>query len=173
MAKYSTGGSGGGDGGGACELCGATTEDLRTATVAGATLQVCSDCATHGEGGSPSGGSGGGGGSSTSRRDSPGKRAAQNTARALDAATGDSEHWEEEGTNYESDQLPYLVRDYGERVVRARQDAGLQREELAEELGISENDLLAVEQGRATRAGVGGSVVAALEERLDVQLAEE
>ncbi|MFW5937414.1 MAG: helix-turn-helix domain-containing protein [Halanaeroarchaeum sp.] len=172
MAKYSTGGSGGGDGGGACELCGATTDDLRTATVAGATLQVCPDCATHGEGGSPSGGSGGGGGSRSSR-DSPGKRAAQNTARTLDAVTGDSEHWEEEGTNYDRDQLPYLVRDYGERVVRARQDAGLQREELAEELGISENDLLAVEQGRATQAGVGGSVVAALEDRLDVQLADE
>ncbi|MFW5919782.1 MAG: transcriptional regulator, partial [Halanaeroarchaeum sp.] len=61
MAKYSTGGSRGGDGGGNCELCGAATEDLRTATVAGATLQVCPDCATHGDGGGPSGGSSGGG----------------------------------------------------------------------------------------------------------------
>ncbi|MGM0398573.1 MAG: helix-turn-helix domain-containing protein [Halobacteriota archaeon] len=174
MAKYSTGGSRGGDGGGTCELCGTATEDLRTATVAGAELQVCPDCATHGDGGGPSGGSNrGGGGGGGQQRDSPGKRAAQKTARAMDAAKGDSTHWEEEGTNYERDQLPYLVRDYGERVVRARQDAGLQREELAEELDITENDLLAVEQGRATRAGVGGSVIAALEDFLDVELAEE
>ena len=172
MAKYSTGGSAGGDGGGACELCGETTEDLRTATVAGATLQVCPDCASHGDGGGPSSGTGGGSGANTGR-DSPGRRAAKNTARALDAASGDSRHWEEEGTNYDRDQLPYLVRDYGERVVRARQDAGLQREELADELGIDENDLLAVEQGRATQAGVGGSVIAALEDRLEVELADE
>lgn len=170
MAKYSTGGSAGGGGGGTCELCGTATDDLQTATVAGATLQVCSECASHGEdegrgsGGDDSGGAG---------RDRSKKRTAQNAARALDAATGDSTHWEEEGTNYEGDQLPYLVSDYGERVVRARQDAGLQREELAADLDISENDLLAVEQGRATRASVGGSVIAALEERLGVELAEE
>ncbi|MFB6094053.1 MAG: transcriptional regulator [Halanaeroarchaeum sp.] len=170
MAKYSTGGSGGSDGGGACELCGERTEDLRTATVAGATLQVCPDCASHDEGGTQSEGSGRDGGEG---RDPSGKRAAQHAARALDATRGDSQHWEEEGTNYESDRLPYLVRDYGERVVRARQEAGLQREELAEEIGIDENDLLAVEQGRATQAGVGGSVIAALEERLDVELADE
>lgn len=172
MAKYSTGGSAGSGSGGSCELCGTATDDLRTATVAGATLQVCADCASHGEGGGGGGASGGETGTSGGR-DRSSKRTAQNAARALDAATGDSSHWEEEGTNYEGDQLPYLVPDYGERVVRARQDAGLQREELAADLDISENDLLAVEQGRATRAGVGGSVVAALEERLDVELAEE
>jgi ribosome-binding protein aMBF1 (putative translation factor) len=57
--------------------------------------------------------------------------------------------------------------------VRARQDAGLQREELAEELEVDEADLLAVEQGRATQASVGGSVVAALEDFLDVQLSDD
>lgn len=175
MAKYSTGGSRGGDGGGTCELCGAATENLRTATVAGATLQVCGDCASHSDDGGSSrrrGSGGEGGGRSGAGGASPGKRAAQHTARAIDAVAGDSSHWEEHGTNYDRDQLPYLVHDYGDRVVAARQDAGLQREELAEELGISENDLLAVEQGRATRAGVGGSVITALEERLDVELAE-
>ncbi|AKH97907.1 helix-turn-helix domain-containing protein [Halanaeroarchaeum sulfurireducens] len=172
MAKYSTGGSPGGDGGGTCELCGTSTDDLRTVTVAGAKLQVCPDCASHGDGGGPKRDAGGDDGTNE-RRESPGKRAARNTARTLDAASGDSEHWEEEGTNYDRDQLPYLVRDYGERVVRARQDAGLKREELATELEIPETDLLAVEQGRATQAGVGGSVIAALEERLDVELADE
>ncbi|MFB6133106.1 MAG: multiprotein-bridging factor 1 family protein [Halanaeroarchaeum sp.] len=171
MAKYSTGGSVGSGSGGSCELCGTETNDLRPATVAGATLQVCGECASHGE--DEGQGGSGGGETKSGGRDRSSKQTAQNAARALDAATGDSTHWEEEGTNYEGDQLPYLVTDYGERVVRARQDAGLQREELAADLEISENDLLAVEQGRATRAGVGGSVIAALEDRLDVELADE
>ncbi|MFB6071642.1 MAG: multiprotein-bridging factor 1 family protein [Halobacterium sp.] len=166
MPKYSTGGAGSGGGGQTCELCGSSSDSLRSANVAGAELTVCPDCASHDE--SPDADADDGG--DADRK----KRAARNTARQFDAATGgDSSHWEEEGTNYERDRLPYLVSDYGERVVRARQDAGLQREELAEELGVDESDLLAVEQGRATQANVGGSVVAALEDFLDVELSDE
>ncbi|MGB9965204.1 multiprotein-bridging factor 1 family protein [Halobacterium sp. CBA1126] len=164
MPKYSTGGGSGGGGGQTCELCGSSADSLRTADVAGAELTVCPDCASsHDE--SPD--------RSPDEDQQRKKQAAQNTARALDQATGDSSHWEENGTDYDRDQLPYLVSDYGERVVRARQEAGLQREELAEELDIEESDLLAVEQGRATQANVGGSVVAALEDRLDVELSDE
>ncbi|MFB6109611.1 MAG: multiprotein-bridging factor 1 family protein [Halodesulfurarchaeum sp.] len=169
MPKYSTGGTGDGGDGGTCELCGTATKDLLTVTVEGATLSVCSDCASLGE-------TKGGPVADTqedSRETDRSKRAAQNTARALDAASGDSTHWEEEGTNYEGDRLPYLRSDYGERVLRARQEAGYQREELAAEMDIDENDLLAVEQGRATSASVGGSVIRALEAQLDVELVEE
>jgi ribosome-binding protein aMBF1 (putative translation factor) len=168
MPKYSTGGAGGGGGGQTCELCGSASDSLRDANVAGAELTVCPDCASHDE--SPQADDSDGDDADVDRT----KRAAQNQAKQFDAATrGDSSHWEEEGTNYEADRLPYLVSDYGERVVRARQDAGLQREELAEELDIDESDLLAVEQGRATQANVGGSVVAALEEFLGVELSDE
>ncbi|GAA0288496.1 helix-turn-helix domain-containing protein [Halobacterium noricense] len=164
MPKYSTGDASGGGGGQTCELCGSSADSLRTADVAGAELTVCPDCASsHDE--SPD--------RSPDEDQERKQQAAQNTARALDQATGDSSHWEENGTDYERDQLPYLVSDYGERVVRARQEAGLQREELAEELDIDESDLLAVEQARATQASVGGSVVAALEARLDVELSDE
>ncbi|PSP42373.1 transcriptional regulator, partial [Halobacteriales archaeon QH_2_66_30] len=93
-------------------------------------------------------------------------------ARMHDAAKADSSHWEE-GADYDDDQLPYLKRDYDERLTEARQDAGYQLEELAGELGVDESDLLALEQGRATQAGVGGSVVRAAEEFLDVDLVEE
>ncbi|MFB6130878.1 MAG: multiprotein-bridging factor 1 family protein [Salinigranum sp.] len=170
MAKYSTNRGGGDDRGDSCELCGKETTNLRRANVAGADLLVCADCAPHGE---------------TSRRDRSGhddggdtgpsrkKRAAQRAARMYDRTKGDSTHWEKEGTNYEKDRLPYLVSAYGERVERARQEHGLQLEELATELGIDESSLLAIEQGRATRAGVGGSVIRALEERLDVELIDE
>jgi ribosome-binding protein aMBF1 (putative translation factor) len=88
-----------------------------------------------------------------------------------DATKGDAGHWES-GADYDDDPLPYLVSDYGDRLTEARQDAGLQLDELADELGVDESDLLAVEQGRATQAGIGGSVIEALEDRLGVELAD-
>ena len=187
MAKYSTGGGGGGDDGDACELCGRETTDLRRATVAGAKLLVCSDCRPHDDAGNAPGGRGGSGGSQGgSSGGSPGgassestgtesrkKEIARKQAKMYDSVTGDSKHWEEGGTNYESDRLPYLVSGYGEDVAAARQDVGLTVEELAAELDVDEEDLFAVEDGRAATAGVGGSVVRALEERLGVDIVDE
>jgi ribosome-binding protein aMBF1 (putative translation factor) len=183
MPKYSTGSGGGDDDGDACELCGRETSSLERANVAGANLLVCSDCAPHGEssggrgsgsgGGSGSGSSGGSGPRTDADEPNRRKRAAQNTARIYDASRGNTKRWEEEGTDYESDRLPYLVSGYGERVEAARQDAGLTVAELAAELDAGEDDILAVEQGRATRAGVGGSLVRAVEERLGVDLIDE
>ncbi|MFB6183596.1 MAG: multiprotein-bridging factor 1 family protein [Haloarculaceae archaeon] len=164
MAKYSTGGGGGGSGE-SCELCGADDEELQLANVAGAELMVCPDCAQHGDRESTTD-------PEDERRERERKRrTAQNAAKMHDAQKGDASHWED-GANYDDDQLPYLVRDYGERVTEARQAAGLQIGELADELGVDENDVLAVEQGRATQANVGGSVVTALESYLDVTLTE-
>jgi ribosome-binding protein aMBF1 (putative translation factor) len=172
MAKYSTGRGGGGGDGDSCELCGRSSTKLRRANVSGADLLVCSDCAPHddsrreGTGGSSGGGDSGG---EPNRK----KRAAQRQAKMYDQAKGDSKHWEQKGTNYEKDRLPYLVSDYGDVVASARQDAGLTVEELAAELDADESDVEAVEQGRATRAGVGGSLVRAIEERLGVTLVDE
>ncbi|MEF8780748.1 MAG: multiprotein-bridging factor 1 family protein [Haloferacaceae archaeon] len=173
MAKYSTGGGGGGGDGDACELCGRETGDLRPANVAGAELLVCRDCEPHGSNRNQAEKQRERGGSRDDEEPSRKKRAAQRAAKMYDAGKGDSKHWEEHGTDYESDRLPYLVSDYGERAERARQDAGLRIEELAGELDVEEDDLLAIEQGRAARANVGGSVVRALEERLDVELVDE
>ncbi|WP_247001905.1 helix-turn-helix domain-containing protein [Halosolutus gelatinilyticus] len=182
MAKYSTGSSAGG-GGTNCELCGAESNSLRRAEVAGAELEVCPDCAPHDDsrkrrqqrrGSQGSQGSQGSSTGSDGSRDeqSRKKKAARNVAKANPVWDGDSEHWEKEGTNYDDDPLPYLVSDYGQALVEARQEAALQREELAEELGAREKDILAVEQGRATQAGIGGGLIDALEDRLDVRLAE-
>jgi ribosome-binding protein aMBF1 (putative translation factor) len=173
MAKYSTGGVGG-DSGGSCELCGAEGRDLRVATVAGARLQVCAECARHAEDADRSGGGGGGSRDDGSLDERERKRrAARNAARLDDARKGNPKHWEEGGTDYDDDPLPYLVKGYGARLEEARQEAGLQADELAAEMGVDEADILAVEQGRANRAGIGGSLITALEERLNVQLAEE
>ncbi|PSQ36541.1 transcriptional regulator [Halobacteriales archaeon QS_9_70_65] len=165
MAKYSTGGVGG-DASDICELCGADGRSLKTATVAGAELEVCGECAVHGEndGGAGAGGDG-------DREQERRRNAARNAARMDDARSVDTDF--EEGTDYEDDPLPYLAAGYGETVAAARQEVGLQLDELAAELSVAEDDLVAVEQGRAARANVGGSVIEALEERLDVDLAEE
>ena len=172
MTKYSTGGGGGGGGGGACELCGSESGDLREANVAGAELLVCSNCAPHGDNRHADRKRGGADRSRDADERDRRKRAAQRTAKMRDAGKNDGRRWEE-GTDYEEDRLPYLVSGYAERAESARQAAGLRVEELAAELDAEEDDLLAIEQGRATRAGVGGSVVRAIEERFDVTLAEE
>lgn len=165
MAKYSTGG--GLDAGDSCELCGASDVETQSVNVAGANLEVCSDCAEHDDSDKSDT-------SDVSDRDEGerNRRAAQNTARVYDATKGDSTHWES-GADYDDDQLPYLVSEYDTLVTEARQDAGLQLEELAEELEVDESDLLAMEQGRAMQADVGGSVVAALEEFLGIELVAE
>jgi ribosome-binding protein aMBF1 (putative translation factor) len=172
MPKYSTGGGGGGGDGDSCELCGRSTGDLSRANVAGAQLLVCSSCAPHDD--SPASGSRSGASGQESGDDGPSreKRAAQRQARLYDQTKGDASHWES-GTDYEDDGLPYLVSDYGNAAEAARQDAGLTVEELASELDIEAADIDAIEQGRATRAGVGGSVVRALEERLGIELVDE
>jgi ribosome-binding protein aMBF1 (putative translation factor) len=174
MAKYSTGSGGSGDAG-SCELCGAEGGSLRETEVAGATLAICGDCRDRH--GSASGGEGRGRGQGQGRgsRDPDEQdrktRAVRNTARVADARQGNPERWQE-GTDYERDPLPYLVSGYGDRLAEARREAGLAADELAGELGVDEADLLAVEQGRANSAGVGGSLIDAIEERLNVQLAE-
>lgn len=174
MPKYSTGGGGGGGDGDSCELCGRSTGNLTRANVAGADLLVCSECAPHDDARKTPRGGSSGGGSGSEADDGPSreKRAAQRQARLYDRTRGDASHWES-GTDYEDDRLPYLVADYGEVAEAARQDAGLTVEGLAAELDVEESDVEAVEQGRATRAGVGGSLVRALEERLGVELVDE
>ncbi len=171
MAKYSTGSGGGGDDGDACELCGTESASLRKANVAGAELLVCSDCEPMSanrnkdekkreqEGGTRDG-------ERTNRK----KRAAQNTAKLMDSNQPDTE-WVE-GAEYDEDSLPYLVSDYGDLATEARQDAGLTPEEVADELEIDEEELLAVEEGRAVRADVSGNVIAKLEDRFGIELAE-
>ncbi len=163
MAKYSTG-DGGSGGAGSCELCGAEDTSLEETEVAGAVLEICGDCrARHGSGGSS--------GTRDPDEEDRETRAVRNTARVADARSGNPERWQE-GTDYERDPLPYLVSGYGERLASARQEAGLDTAELAGELGVDEADVLAIEQGRANSAGIGGSLIEDIEERLSVQLAE-
>jgi ribosome-binding protein aMBF1 (putative translation factor) len=169
MAKYETGGITG-DSEGACELCGTEDGPLQDATVAGARLEVCGSCAKHGE---PSKSTRSGGTGQADQRGDRKQRTARNIARFNDARSGDSSHWEEHGTDYSDDPLPYLVSGYGARLKSAREAAELEPAELAEMAEISEEDVTAVEGGRANRADIGGSVIGALEAQLDLKLAED
>lgn len=170
MTKYSTGSGGGDDDGDACELCGTASSSLRKANVAGAELLVCSDCEPMGSNRNKDrkkqDQQGGSRGETQNRK----KRAAQNTAKLIESNEPDT-NWVE-GAEYDEDSLPYLVSGYGDRVTDARQDAGLTVEEVAEELEVDEDDLLAVEDGRAIRADVGGAIIAKLEDRFGIELAE-
>ena len=172
MAKYSTGRSSGNDEGETCELCGASSETLQSASIAGARLSVCQDCAPHDDAG-PAGQSKDAQASQDDREGERRRRAAQHAASIADARSGDSDYWVEQGTNYESDPLPYLVSEYGERLQTSRREEGLTIEELAEEAGVSVQEVEAIEQHRAARAGVGGSAVEAIEATLDISLVEE
>ena len=169
MPKYSTGGGSGDSGGGACELCGAVSDTLTDATIAGASLSVCRDCAPHDDRGPAASRDRS---DQDSERANAGRRAAQHAAKMADASKNDPDYWLEHGTDYEGDQLPYLRSGYGDMVESARQDAGFTIEELAEKIEVAVESLEAVEQNRATRAGVGGSVIRALEDALSIELTE-
>ena len=170
MAKYSTGGTGADIDGGSCELCGSESNTLQSASIAGAELAVCKSCAPHDDRGPAAQKQRTG--QEESDRPSDNRRRAQQAAKIADARKGDPSHWIEQGTNYEDDRLPYLISGYGDILQTARQEAGLTIEELAESLDIPVDSVEAVEQNRAARAGVGGSIVRAIEDELRIELIE-
>lgn len=175
MTKYSTGGVSSNDEG-SCELCGAEGRSLQTERVAGAQLAICSECRTrHAEGGKKARERDEYGQETGTRdpdEDDRQQRAVRNTARMNDAQKRNSKHWED-GADYERDPLPYLVRGYGDRLANARAAIDLGTAELAGELDVDEADIIAIERGRATSADVGGSLITAIEERLDITLSDD
>jgi ribosome-binding protein aMBF1 (putative translation factor) len=101
------------------------------------------------------------------------KRIARQQAKMIDRSKADADRWVREGTNYEADALPYLVDGYAEVVQAARADAELSVVELAELAAVDASSLRSVEAGRAASDEVGGSVIRALEDALDVRLVDE
>jgi ribosome-binding protein aMBF1 (putative translation factor) len=91
----------------------------------------------------------------------------------IDQSKPDADRWVREGTNYESDALPYLVDGYGGRLQDARTDAELSIAELAAMAEIDEDTVRSVEAGRAISDTVGGSAIHALEAALEVTLVDE
>lgn len=169
MPKYSTGGTSSSSDGDACELCGTESSSLTEATIAGAQLSVCPDCSPHDDSKNTESQTGDADTTETDRRRDAIQKATDETASLWD---GDSSHWEQHGTDYDSDQLPYLKQGYGETVKNARQEAGLEVDELARDLGVDELSILAVERGQAAQNNVGGSLIEELEDALHIELTE-
>lgn len=171
MAKYSTGSSSGGGGDSTnCEMCGKETDDLTTADVAGATLDVCDECNPNvdaSESSSPE--------PQQSEQSTPSNptdqnnRSSENVGYTLSSTDGS---WAEDAS-YEPDQTPYLVDGYDEKVIEARQEAGMTVQDLAEKAEVSEAALDAVEAGSAMTNGVGRRAIVALEKTLGIRIAEE
>lgn len=170
MTKYSTGSSGQSDEGESCELCGKDSDELVTVSIAGAELAVCPSCRQHDE-------------NITSSGFDTGDREQRQEPTEFDSQTqgsgtsplwdSDTSRWEREGANYDTDQLPYLVDGYGTIVQEERVSLGYTLDELADEVGVSQKDLFAIEQGNAATMGVGGQVIRELEAYLDIRLVAE
>lgn len=151
--------------GGTCELCGDEVNTLYNANIEGATLEVCIECSPRDD--------------NTKEEESRDNESANKTKDMINRTTPNADNvlpdssWAEEGVGYDSEPLPYLVKNYGEVVRDAREDRGLTQEELAEEVGVGLNIIRVIEQGQAASRDVGGTVIEALEEELDVQIEEE
>lgn len=149
---------------GDCELCGASDKSLAETKVAGALLSVCSECRPHDDSNEQT--------TSENTDVDRKQRAAQNTTKQTQYLEGDTSRWESEGANYEGDPLPYLVKNYGDRLRQARKDVGISREEIAQALGVTEDDIEQTENNQVSQTELGGSDIKALESELDVELTE-
>lgn len=166
MPKYSVDGSSASKDGNACELCGTESSSVSKANVAGAKILVCGECSPHDD--------------SQTAQDDTGESGHDDrnvTAEATDASAslwdGDTSRWENEGTGYIDDPLPYLIDGYGDVVREAREERGVSVDELAERLQIPAMDLLSVERGQAAQSGVSGSVISDIETALEISVVDE
>lgn len=150
--------------GGTCELCGEEADYLHSASIEGASLEVCGDCAP-----------------SDDRKNDSEPRDEESTNRTkevINRATPDADDalpdssWAEEGVGYDDDFLPYLVSDYGKIVTEARQEQDISQEELADAVNVGVNIIRVIEQGTASSNDVGGQTIQRLEDELDVTLEE-
>lgn len=188
MAKYSVNGSSGSDDdssdddapdsgaarsqAAACELCGNESSQLQTANVAGATLEVCRECSPHDDAATDDQSSETSGSSETDRTREAIRKASEQSDRH-GIVDGDSSHWEREGTDYESDPLPYLVNGYGEKIRDAREEQDLSQQDLADEAGVGIAVVRVLETEQAMRGGVAGSDITSIENVLEITLRDD
>lgn len=175
MPKYSTGDSASqpsAENITACELCGEESSSLHDATVAGAELTVCTDCNPHDDS-TESGSSNSEPQDTVNSEPNDSPSATKSPVESGTYLNQDSSHWEEEGTNYEDDPLPYMVSAYGEKLQSARRSHDVSHDELATTIGVTPHDIKEMEAGQIRESSIRGSEVAELEKQLEIQLSEE
>lgn len=168
MAKYSTGSSSGSKDD-SCQLCGETDKPLTTAKMEGATVTVCRDCEpddSHREDNTS-----GGSDSSGSKQSSDAHERQVGSTPGYSISRTDSD-WAEE-TDYGNTSTPYLKDNYSKRFTDALDDAGITKQELADETGLPLASLKSLEQGTAISDDVGEKIIEGVEEALDIELKEK
>lgn len=151
--------------GGFCEKCGEETSYLHSATIAGASLEVCAECKPEE--------------SSDSKNTSNGDKKStkdlvnENTRTAGVDADPDSS-WAEQGLNYEGeDKVPYLVPNYGSIVQEKREEKGWSLEKLSEESDVGTGVIQIIEQNQASSESIKESLIKSIEDTLEVTIREE
>jgi len=155
-----------------CEMCGTDTSSPNTVKVEGAELDVCDSCADFGtevrteESSSTSskystGSSSGSGGGSSSGSGGSGRSGS--TASSSGSGGGGGRRRDM------FDEMDELAQDYDQRIRRAREDAGLSQEELANQLNEKASLIRKLERGETLPSD---SVQTKLERALDIDLTE-
>ena len=122
-----------------CELCGKSVDELTTTKVSGAELDVCQDCTQHGtalEDNSED--------SNTSTKYSTSSSSSTSSGRQTNSSSR-SQNTDNRNKTDGYDDLSELALNYGELIQDARNMEGINRDELARDLGIKSSHLKNIE----------------------------
>lgn len=126
-----------------CELCGKETEELTKTKVSGAELQLCDNCTDHGTTLEKN----------TDNQDTKYSTGSSNSSSSEESETNDNKYNNQKNTGSSTktqDKDPFedvsdLALNYGQKIQRARQRNDMDRNELAQNLGIKESYLQNIE----------------------------
>lgn len=129
-----------------CELCGKDSE-LTKAKVSGAELRVCSECAELGTtiGDNSEDSSTSTKYSTSSSKSSTSSESSKNNRNTGTKSTGSSSSSSNQSRKTDYDDISELVFNYGEIIKDERNERGMNRDELAKELGIKSSHLRNIE----------------------------
>lgn len=119
-----------------CELCGEKTDELIKTKVSGAELQVCEDCTNLG---------------TKLETDEDDEEETDTKYSTSTSSTSTSSRSTKSQSNSSStqqdpfDEVSDLALDYGDKIQSARQRGGMDRQELAKQLGVKESHLRNIE----------------------------
>lgn len=145
-----------------CEMCGTDSDKLVKAKIAGAELRVCGSCAELGTVLEEP---------ETEEEDEEEESESQETVtdRTPTSVQGGRQSRSDEGEDAFDLQVEELVYDYDDRLRKAREQAGMSQEELANSVGEKTSMIQRLENGRSLPSE---DVRRKLETELDIELTE-
>ncbi|MFC4552515.1 MULTISPECIES: multiprotein bridging factor aMBF1 [Halorussus] len=143
-----------------CEMCGAETGSPKTIKVEGAELDVCDNCADFGTEVKTQSDSG-----STSTKYSTSSSSSSSSSSASSGSTSGGSSRSRRNDMF--DDMDEVAQDYDDRIRRARENAGLSQEDLANELNEKASLIRKLERGDILPSD---EVQQKLERKLDISL---